>query len=76
MLLLFLSLLATDRVANVFDCFSNFSSSLAEAFLNISSGIFSSTFGLEIAIVESPADTFFCFALHLIEFAFNFIPVW
>src|SRR6185503_10964562 len=68
--------LALYRVANVFDCFSNFPSGLAEAFLNIAFGIVGSTLGFEIAIVESPADTFFCFALHLIEFAFNFIPVW
>jgi len=70
-----MDLLATYRVANVFDCFSNFPSGLAEAFLNVASGVLSPTLGFEIAIVESPSNTFLGFAFNLIEFSFNFVSI-
>jgi hypothetical protein len=70
-----LSLLVTECITNVFDCVPNFPSNLAEAFLNISPGFVRATFGFEIAVVNGSANTFLGFALHLIEFSFDFISI-
>jgi len=67
---------AAYRVANVFDCFSNFPATLAEAFLNIAAGIICSTLGLEFIVVDRPAKTFFGSAFYLIEFSFYLISIW
>jgi hypothetical protein len=68
--------LATDRVANVFDCITNFSPGFAEAFFNFTACVVGSTLSLEVVVIESSAESFFCFAFGLIPFSFNFIPVW
>jgi hypothetical protein len=62
-------------VANVFDCFSDVSLNLAEAFLNFASGMFCATLSLELIVVNGATDSFFRFAFYLIEFAFNFISI-
>ena len=66
-------LLTTDRVANVLDCFSNFPSGFAKAFLDLATRIIYLTFGGEIVVVQSPANSLFRFAFSLIPFSFNFI---
>jgi hypothetical protein len=68
--------LATYRVANVFDCFSNFPSGLAEAFFYFAARIVGATFVGEFIVIDSLADSFLGFAFSLIPFSFNFIPVW
>jgi len=64
------------RVANVFDCFSNFAARLAEAFFNFASGMFGAAFGFEFIVVENSADSLFSLSFCLIPFSFNFIFVW
>jgi hypothetical protein len=68
--------LATYRVAGVFDCFTNFSSGLAEAFFYFTACIVGATLIGEFIVIESPANGFLGFAFRLIPFSFNFIPVW
>jgi hypothetical protein len=62
--------LVTDLVANVFDCFANFSAGLAEAFLDIPACVIGSTFCLELIVVDGSADRFFRFSFSLIQFSF------
>jgi len=71
-----LNALTTYRVADVFDCFTNFSSAFAEAFFYVTACVVGSTLSLEFFVIESSAKSFLSFAFCLIPFAFNFIPVW
>jgi len=67
--------LTTYRVANVFDCFSNFPSGFAEAFFYLTTCIICLALGGEIVVVESLANSLFRLAFGLIPFSFNFIPI-
>jgi len=67
--------LTTYRVANVLDCFSNFPSAFAEAFLYLTTSIICLALGGEIVVVESSTYRLFRLAFSLIPFSFNFIPI-
>jgi hypothetical protein len=69
-------MLTTYRVADVFDCFTNFPSGFAEAFFYFTTCVINPALRLEFLVVESSAESFFSSAFNLIPFAFNFIPVW
>jgi hypothetical protein len=66
----------SDRVADVFDCFADFASRFSEALTGVAARAFSIAFGLQITIVDRPADYFFSLAFSLIEFAFDFVSIW
>jgi len=68
--------LTLQRVAEIFNGFTDFSSGLAEAFFDVATGTVRSTFGFEIGVVSRPADNFFRLAFSLIEFAFDFVSIW
>ena len=68
--------LAAYRVANVLDCFPNFSSRFADAFFYFAPCLIGATLSGEFIVIECPADTFLHIALSLIPFSFNFISVW
>jgi hypothetical protein len=74
-MLLLLLALAFYRIANVFNRVSNFPSSFPEVFLDVATGVFSTTLVLEFWIVESAANAFLGFAFYLIKFSFDFIPI-
>jgi len=65
-----------DCVADILDCFTDFTSGFSEAFFNIAAGLIRVAFGFEIAIVDRSADYFLCLSFSLIEFAFDFVPIW
>jgi len=67
--------LAAYRVANVFDCFSNFSPGFAEAFLYFATSMIRSALSFEFLVVEGSANTFFHVAFCLIQFSINFISI-
>jgi hypothetical protein len=66
--------LTTDRVANVFDRFSNFPSALPKPSFTCRRIICLALSG-EIVVVESSADSLFRFAFSLIPFSFNFVSI-
>jgi len=68
--------LAFYRIANVFDCFTDFPSGFADAFFYFAACVVGATLSLEFLVVERPAEAFFSSAFNLIPFAFNFIVVW
>jgi hypothetical protein len=67
--------LVTYVFTNVFDCFSNFAADFTSAFLYFTAGVFFSALVGEFLVIESAADSFFCFTFYLIQFPFNFIPI-
>jgi hypothetical protein len=67
--------LAANGVANIFNGFSNFPASFAEAFFDFAAGVISLALGLEFIVVDSSADAFFGFTLDLIPFSFHFVSI-
>jgi len=67
--------LTTYRVANIFDCFSNFPSGFAKTFLYLTARIICAALGGEIVVVESVANSLFGSAFSLIPFSFQLIVI-
>jgi hypothetical protein len=61
--------LAAYRVADVFDCFTNFPAGFAEAFFYIATSVFGSTLSLEFIVVDGSTDSFLSFPFCLIQFS-------
>ena len=64
-----------DVFANVFNCFADFATRLAEAFGHFTFGVFSFALGFEFLVVDSSAYRLFRFTFSLVEFAFDFISI-
>ena len=65
-----------NGVADIFDRFADFPAGLAETFFCFAACIVSAAFIGQFPIVKRSADSFLGFAFSLIQFAFNFIPIW
>jgi hypothetical protein len=64
-----------DRIADILDGFTNFASRFSEAFFNVAARLVGVAFGLEVTIIDRPADYFLGLAFSLIEFAFDFVSI-